>query len=223
MYCYEIFDVPVGATRKPKNEPMNLRNFREQEHLLRIFPSLMDNTRINVFDMIEQYSARSLTRSTDKLNGFFGVLQAFHISPSGLQSFWGTPIAQNNTRFLYWEYRSVQTEEEKHSSVGFISGLCWTFYVEPVREKSLPSWSWVGWIGEIEYPAMIEYEPNRDSLEVKVCVELSGKYPPCVFFSPLSSTISQESQWLQHDPRLVVFSNFDFTTTDTENLQMAQS
>jgi hypothetical protein len=122
MYCYEVFDAPVGAFTPPPNEPLQIRNIREAEHLLRIFPQRINKTKIHVFDMIEQYSRRSLTNPTDRLNGFLGILEAYQISPYGLQSFWGTPIAQNNTRLLYSEHHSIQTDEEKHSMTGFISG-----------------------------------------------------------------------------------------------------
>jgi hypothetical protein len=153
-----------------------MRTITEEGNLLRIFPQRINKTKINVFDMIEQYSQRSLTNPTDRLNGFLGILEAYQISPYGLQSFWGTPIAQNNTSLPYSEHHSIQTDEEKHSMTGFISGLCWLIY-KPVREKSLPSWSWVGWMGAVEYPYMIEYEVNTtDAPLVSICVELSSKF-----------------------------------------------
>lgn len=106
MHCCEVFNSP------PKRNG--------------IFPNVVNRKEIKIHDMISEYSIRSLSNQSDRLNGFMGILGAFETSPHHLQNLWGTPIVQSLPIFLDSATRSRQTTRERHSAVGFIDGICWS-------------------------------------------------------------------------------------------------
>jgi hypothetical protein len=143
-----------------------------------IFPNVVNNKEIKIYDMISEYSIRSLSNQSDRLNGFMGILGVFETSPHRLQNFWGTPIVPNSRMFLDLATRSRQTTRERQSVVGFVDGICWSikeFQPSTSRLPSFPSWSWAGWTRGVDYWSTITSTPGVEkTFEIVVRVELCG-------------------------------------------------
>ncbi|KAB8274595.1 heterokaryon incompatibility protein-domain-containing protein [Aspergillus minisclerotigenes] len=93
---------------------------------------------------LAQYSAISLSYSSDAINAFRGILVR-----AGWTSYWGIPF------FIDKDTESLT----KGITLGFAAGLSW----EPLQSSALPirsaverrsqfpSWSWAGWKGSVRY------------------------------------------------------------------------
>src|ERR1700761_6545285 len=95
---------------------------------------------------IQQFSKRKLSFESDSFKAFAGIAGHFERSNSPSSQTWGIPMVSLSTMMfdvinlnagLYWKH--------KHN---FWSGLS-----EPRRRPEFPSWSWIGWAGEVEFPA----------------------------------------------------------------------
>jgi hypothetical protein len=91
--------------------------------------------------MVNLYSQRELTNGEDGLNAFTGICKAIERA-AGLKFIWGMPVKYLGA-CLTWpcQYQGMQRRAEKSlTAVGNNS-----FEIE------FPSWSWVGWQGEVYY------------------------------------------------------------------------
>ncbi|KAF2095005.1 HET-domain-containing protein [Rhizodiscina lignyota] len=85
---------------------------------------------------IAEYTQRTLTFDSDRLDAFLGIFRVFRIPKSKcpISHVWGVPVLWSNPRWTTTE--------------GFATGLCWTLpfrhYIPP-RCLEFPSWSWAGW------------------------------------------------------------------------------
>ena len=85
---------------------------------------------------IMEYSKRQLSYDTDVLNAMMGIFNAYESLPKPTLNFYGVPIPQKG-------YGDVTSE--------FVLSLTWR-HTRPARRRPfLPSWSWAGWAGEVEY------------------------------------------------------------------------
>ena len=91
------------------------------------------------FDLVGNYARRQLTFASDALNAFAGILSMI-TSLSGQHFFWG------------------------HMTAGFESQLWWvgkSTMRSPLHANASdhPTWSWVGWEGEVSFRHYLTYEP----------------------------------------------------------------
>ena len=95
--------------------------------------------RIERYDhLLEEYSPRDMTYSTDALNAFDAVLQQLSDASFPQGFFWGLPV-EILPYVLLWDHRKL-----------------------PERRSQFPSWSWAGWEGKIKTASLIgsrEYQP----------------------------------------------------------------
>jgi len=91
-------------------------------------------------DLVEEYSERGLTHPSDGLDAFAGILSALG-KEVGQQFIWALPTTFLGDALL-WEYYGSPRRR----------GSC------PVRDSDggitkcdFPSWSWLGWVGKVEY------------------------------------------------------------------------
>jgi Heterokaryon incompatibility protein (HET) len=125
-------------------------------------------------DRIDEYSSRSLTYSSDKLDGFQGVLRAFERSGYPVRHHWGVPILFPKVTI------TSKLGENKSSCLAFVLNLCWSHVfilnLDSKRLPEFPSWSWCGWAGRIESRGLLVYpEKDRraDENDVKIRVQLA--------------------------------------------------
>jgi len=94
--------------------------------------------------LVEVYSQRDLTRESDVLDAFKGILGAFELH-SGMEFFWALPIKYFGAA-LTWPAHDEKIPVRRRT------GLCQ--FSDPrgkVVECPFPSWSWVGWTGKIHF------------------------------------------------------------------------
>ncbi len=91
---------------------------------------------------ISEYSNETLTRQSDKLNAFLGILPVFEMR--GTCNCWGTPILHHLTD----QFLTETSRWKMEMGTGFVRGLYWISVVglwpSEDREPYLPSWSWTG-------------------------------------------------------------------------------
>jgi len=92
--------------------------------------------------LIEEYSARSLTNSSDCLDAFSGILSALE-KETGQHFIWALPTSFLGESLL-WECQSGSPERRLGScAMRFPDGR--------ITKCNFPSWSWLGWMGKVEY------------------------------------------------------------------------
>ncbi|KAI3331588.1 heterokaryon incompatibility protein-domain-containing protein [Xylariaceae sp. AK1471] len=87
---------------------------------------------------IKEYSARELRYDEDSLNAFQGVIRQLLKQEHSFGNLWGLSYPANS---------------EKGASY-FVHSLTWNHKGRsrtPRRRQNFPSWSWVGWDGQVEY------------------------------------------------------------------------
>lgn len=107
----------------------------------RLIPRITDTLRFSVEDLlkrIHQYSERDLTRSSDSLNAFLGVLSYHAKNPANLNS----PVVQ-----LPWGLFANNCSNTNQFSLHFF----WSHERTATRRHNIPSWSWAGWGGPLGF------------------------------------------------------------------------
>jgi Heterokaryon incompatibility protein (HET) len=140
---------------------------------------------------VSQYSSRRLTYETDALDAFRGSLARQEYC-----TYYGVPIC--------FDYDRLTEDDFNACDLGFARGLCWTPSYElspqvstPLRRREgFPSWSWVGWSGEIGF----FHDPDDEAIRVKpgscdINFEIEGTS---------GSLFSLHSLHLAHASKLVV-------------------
>ncbi|KIV78433.1 hypothetical protein PV11_10153 [Exophiala sideris] len=114
--------------------------------------------------IVEQYTKRKLTYPTDILNGFYGIVQ-YLTANMHAEFVLGIPVQILN-RALLWRHKDGSPTRRTVSIriVGKDS-------VSHARILRLPSWSWAGWAGDVDYQLAISnlvspysqfFEPSTD-------------------------------------------------------------
>lgn len=103
-------------------------------------------------EMINEYSKRELTRSTDSLNAIVGVLNYYARSSS-----WGSRAVL----ILPWGLIAGRIYREK----GFLLRILWYHRELPSRRNGFPTWSWLGWGAPLEFEAGMMVRPEQTGEE----------------------------------------------------------
>lgn len=83
----------------------------------------------NLLNILEEYSNRTLSYSSDSLNAFLGILSSFASRKNPIYHVWGVPLVLQHNRWdlmLNWRHRQPCN-----------------------RQAQFPSWSWAGWSGPV--------------------------------------------------------------------------
>lgn len=87
---------------------------------------------------VQEYSERDLTRPSDSLNAFLGVLSYYAKNSADLTS----PVVQ-----LPWGLFANEYSNTNHFSLHFF----WSHKRNATRRPDFPSWSWTGWGGPLQF------------------------------------------------------------------------
>jgi hypothetical protein len=143
MHCSEAFPPPLEVLHTK-----NKQRFRAGLH-----PGLFQLTRLTqrhvppwgVWEAIEAYSKRSLSFEKDALNTISGVFAAIENLEHPIFHFWGVPILPP----LRWQHGRSPEPISGSLAHGFGNALLWHHKRPAQRRPDFPSWSWVGWDGEL--------------------------------------------------------------------------
>jgi len=148
MHCSEAFPPPLQVLHTKDK-----KRFRAGLH-----PGLFQLTRLTqrhippwgVWDAIAAYSKRSLSFEKDALNAISGVFAVIENLEHPIFHFWGVPILPP-LRWHSLRYGGAGSPEPTPGSLahGFGNALLWHHKRPARRRPGFPSWSWVGWDGEL--------------------------------------------------------------------------
>ena len=153
MHCYETFQIPWESLHTPDRQSLQEKyHLREYHHGSGVFPTGVGTGQDAVCKRISEYSRKSLTRQSDRLNAFLGILRAFE--SFGTYNYWGTPIMPYAWGMPIFPYSITDWVRlgTLDLNIGFLHGLCWAASgASKARETHLPSWSWTGWSELVNY------------------------------------------------------------------------
>jgi hypothetical protein len=99
---------------------------------------------------IQQYSRRDLSFDTDSFKAFAGIASHFERTKNPVSNAWGIPLlirpAKPSLAYVctepafYWKHKYD----------------VWSGDSKPRRRPGFPSWSWIGWAGEVEFTVTAE-------------------------------------------------------------------
>jgi Heterokaryon incompatibility protein (HET) len=90
-----------------------------------------------ILQNIAAFTTRELTKESDILNAFTGILNVYARADPAVHSYWGVPILPSTFK--------CPGDTQYTLTQGFISGLCWKSLIPGRRRPGFPSWSWAGW------------------------------------------------------------------------------
>lgn len=143
MHCYEAFQIPWESLHTSDRQSMEDKYLYLSGSGGELFPFGVGTTRNAIFNRISEYSRKSLTYQSDRLNALLGILRVFETR--GTYHYWGTPILPDS-------FAPGLEPSKQDLNLGFLQGLCW----EPLgnfkaRLQHLPSWSWTSWSDAVSY------------------------------------------------------------------------
>ena len=121
----------------------------------------------DVYRYLRQFRQRSLTYPSDSLNAIQGVLNFLERIYPSLLHIWALPVVPDVTiEPLQGDppRRIVRTSSRVEQ---LLTSLCWTTVERASRIKGLPSWSWIGWLGNLADTSPYEgYLLNSFGIEI---------------------------------------------------------
>lgn len=102
------------------------------------------------FGLLETYTGKELTCSSDAIYGFLGAMKVFTRHDPCFQIFQGIPIlniseASRRSRNACWD------ECSSFAMRLFSIALEWEHVGKSIRRYEFPSWSWAGWQGQVRW------------------------------------------------------------------------
>jgi hypothetical protein len=154
MHCYEQFNPPLEAmSTEDVEEIRKSLGCGEGAHWgprFRLFPGGAVEYPHDIFSRIEEFSKRSITYPADRLYAFIGILDIFETGLLHIRNYWGTPILPE--RPFQASLNGLNVTEHIYPQWEYLSALCWEANdLYPTRNDTFPSWSWIGWNGDIEF------------------------------------------------------------------------
>lgn len=147
MCCYETLDLDYAAMHSLERQQLESEYFtippgRPGERI-GMFPAGYGGDAGDIYIQIARYTGRNLSHDSDRLKAFLGILEAFESGQHGVRHHWGVPILPDPDSGY----------PKKFSVISFIFGLLWghKFRDGNIRIKNLPSWSWAGMLGSVEF------------------------------------------------------------------------
>ncbi|KAH6666052.1 heterokaryon incompatibility protein-domain-containing protein [Halenospora varia] len=134
MHCVESISVPLELLHTSKKD-----RFLEQVKFHRAFPMKqgLGKSPMDFWLRVKEFSLRSLSYDSDRLNAILGILRVFEKGKTPVQHLWGIPIFPPQ---VFIEDGSAVTATKR-----LCYGLTWTSSMPRKRSYGFPSWSWVGW------------------------------------------------------------------------------
>lgn len=148
-------------------------------------------------DAVVTYSQRTLTKSADRLAAFLGLMDRFgrsNSAPALLTTLNGLP--------MQWFYASLMWTSHGHQSVRHSKPVRIQF--DELQSRALPSWSWVGWTGQVEIHEQ-RLSPRTQNITVEVMNKTNIKCDSLVLgelqpwpFKPRPSEIAETDGIVLH-------------------------
>ncbi|RTE83477.1 hypothetical protein BHE90_001907 [Fusarium euwallaceae] len=171
MLCREALRLPPAVEQRMSRQG---RRFMDPHWMYtrRILPQMsFSRDGAGLFALLEEYSARQLSKPLDTLNAMLGILQllaqhrhrpVYHVC--------GVPVLYTNDKAFDINDDSTVADpiplDSDEDSIpvrlrfndngpapipldGFVNGLCWHLQQPARRRPDFPSWSWTGWQGRI--------------------------------------------------------------------------
>ncbi|KAE9376481.1 HET-domain-containing protein [Stipitochalara longipes BDJ] len=120
---------------------------------------------VRYLEHVHQYSSKNLSFEEDALEAFAGITSYLQRARDPIFQVWGVP---------FWYPRGRAAVEVCKS---IIVGLLWRHIRDldptsekPYRRPGFPSWSWAGWVGQIEFLVPVSY-PMFESKVIGVHLE----------------------------------------------------
>ncbi|EEU36271.1 uncharacterized protein NECHADRAFT_87161 [Fusarium vanettenii 77-13-4] len=176
MYCCEALNFPLSSLHV-KDSSRFRASFCGTINL-GMFPRQLGRTEWEVVERITEYSAKSLSNTSDILDGVSGVLRVLKQGRHRVRHCKGVPflprppkpsgIGPKNAQEIYNAYKWSPT-------VGFCAGLCWTTRKCLKRRVGFPSWSWTGWEGAVNWTFYeCEWKQIQSNSDIQFKVQLIG-------------------------------------------------
>ncbi|KAI8158332.1 tol protein [Colletotrichum sp. SAR 10_70] len=144
----DIFFKYGTAFRYGKDGPTWPPMYGEAAQSVRNFPMAMTlNKGPTVFGLIEEYMTRSLTFTSDNLNGMLGILSRGSTTTPPFGHFWGLPVF---TTLCVSSEAVFDDKVHQTATLGLLQAMDWSFKYPAKRNPKFPSWSWAGWEGPLE-------------------------------------------------------------------------
>ena len=152
MHCYEAVKWPYELMHA-KSSPRFAENVPGSP-----FSRLIINPRSwnqeksysSLVEILEEYSTRTLTYSSDTLNAFLGVLASFSTRKDPIYHVWGVAVV---TQYNSWDLK-----------------IYWVHRKPCSRLTQFPSWSWAGWSGPVNRGMHIQSGTDHRSV-FHACLE----------------------------------------------------
>jgi Heterokaryon incompatibility protein (HET) len=107
---------------------------------------------VRYLEHVHQYSSKNLSFEEDALEAFAGITSHLQRAKDPIFQVWGIP---------FWYPRGRASVEVCKS---LVVGLLWRHICDqdpssnkPYRRPGFPSWSWAGWVGQVEYLVPVSY------------------------------------------------------------------
>lgn len=177
MSCRDVIDIPLTAMHRKDLDRFSAWNVdwndsynytRLDTRLFRVITSVQFPLPES-FKLIQTYTRRALTQSSDILEGILGVFERLQTVYQEFSHFHGIIIVPDITLLDCGTARqSTRTEE-------LLTGLCWDVDKGAKcsegenRRPGFPSWSWTGWLSPITAPTEYDgYISNSYGLIISV-------------------------------------------------------
>jgi hypothetical protein len=155
MYSYEVINIPILDLHTKDRKRFKAPLFKGTK--VGLFPRHLGFMAWDAIARIEEYSRKRLTKQSDILRAFMGILRAIEKGSLNIHHCFGVPIVppppdppDAYITGMDRELRQKIFDSRKWSPfVGFCIGLCWDTGSSLTRRSGFPSWSWTGWHGSI--------------------------------------------------------------------------
>jgi hypothetical protein len=173
----KAFAFERNRTQLAKGLEANLRDYRPNT---KIPKNGIGSTATSIYQCIEEYSLRTLSHPTDRLQAMEGIFGAFRRGMSGYaHHFYGIPILEEN--------RPVHDYHDSYDELSsFLKGLGWEHIPidkeEDVwREPKFPSWSWSALMGARVIPQFSSFPTMQRHLCVTFTLRNGKQEDLCTF------------------------------------------
>lgn len=165
--CASNSDYYGSEGQPPQVHHLQRRYLRAHDQVRRVsFPFCGEAGLPELTSLIREYSSRNLTEPSDVLDAFWAVFRMFERAKRPIYHIWGVPMLSATAR------RNPKDPKDESCRDTFLYGLSWkkseTSSHSFQRRPGFPSWSWTGWIGEVEYPSSGWYSGQGSNVSLEV-------------------------------------------------------
>jgi hypothetical protein len=151
IYSSESTKVPLTAPEEEENAPFHgiIPTALITKGLFNSERPVSNLTAVRyILKHMREFSRRHLSHDSDSLNAFLGILHSFETNRILIRHIWGVPFGLDKPWIM----------------------LNWFHERPAVRREGLPSWSWVGWKGEVFLVARGDFDcfyPERCGIHIQ--------------------------------------------------------